>query len=100
MAGNMSDFLETSLINHVFRTSSYSKPSTLALALLTSAPTDSSTGSTIVEVTNAGSYARVALNPLDTNWAATSSGNGTTSNSNAITFPTATADWSGPITHF
>ena len=96
---NMSDYLETQLINHVFRTSSYTKPSTLAIALCTSAPTDSDTGSlTGKEVSNAGSYARVALNPLDANWAATSGGNGTTSNVSTITFPTATADW-GTVTH-
>jgi len=95
----MSDYLEIELIKHIFRTGTFSKPSVLAIALCTAAPSDSSTGATITEVsaTNTG-YARVSANPADGTWAETSGTNGVTSNSSAITFSAATGDW-GTITH-
>lgn len=93
----MSDYLEVQLINHVWRTASYTKPTTLAICLCTAAPVDSDSGSTITEVANSGSYARVTLNPLDANWAATTT-TGTTSNSSTITFPQASGPW-GVVTH-
>ena len=89
----MSNYLETQIIVHIFRTGSFTKPSTLAVALVTIAVTDSDDGSTISEVANANSYARVTLNPSDSNWAATSGGNGQTSNSSVITFPEASGNW-------
>jgi hypothetical protein len=93
----MSDYMEDSLIDHIFRTSSWSKPSVLAIALLTTAAIDGDTGQfstgTGVEVTNANAYARVARNPLDANWDAPAGGNGVTANTAAITFPAATGSW-------
>ena len=93
----MSDYLEDALIGHLFRTTDYTSPSVMAIALLTAAADDDDTGqfslSTGTEVTNAGAYARQDRPPLDANWAAPSSGNGQTSNVAAITFPTATASW-------
>ena len=91
----MSDYLEGKLIDHIFRTGSFTKPTTLAVGLFTAAPSDSGGGT---EVTG-GSYARATLNPLDANWAAPSAGNGVTSNLAAITFPTPTGNW-GTVTHF
>lgn len=93
----MSDYLEQTLLGHLFRTATFAKPTVVAVALCTAGPTDSNTGATITEVPNSGSYARVTLNPLDTNWAAVGVG-GLTSNSSAITFPTATGSW-GTVTH-
>jgi hypothetical protein len=84
-----SDYLEGQLINHVFRTASFTKPTGLYVALFTVTPSDSGGGT---EVTG-GSYARVNLAPADANWTAPSSGNGQTSNLAAVTFPTPTADW-------
>jgi hypothetical protein len=92
MAG-MSDYLEGEILNHIFRTSSFVKPSTIAIALVTSPIVDSDTGSTIAEVANSNGYARVVLNPSDSNWAAPVAGDGVTSNSIAITFPQATGSW-------
>lgn len=93
----MSDFLEDELIKHIFRTGSFTKPTVLAFALLTTAADDDDSGiftaSTGVEVTNAGAYARVARNPLDANWTATSGGDGQTDNAAAITYTQATASW-------
>ena len=73
------------------------------VALFTAAPTDSTAGT---EATG-GSYARVTVACTLANWAGTqgagtsvaSSGTGgTTSNNNAVTFPTPTANW-GIVTH-
>lgn len=91
----MSDYLEDSLVTHIFRTSSWSKPTVLALALLTTAADDDDTGtfstSTGVEVPNANAYTRIARNPADANWAA--SVDGMTENVAAITFVQATGSW-------
>jgi hypothetical protein len=78
----MSNFLETSLINAVLRNTSYTSPTTTYLALYTSDPTDADTGT---EVTG-GSYVRQAIT-----FGAPS--NGTSTNSAAVEFPQATADW-------
>ena len=95
----MSNYLESNLIQHLFRTATFAKPTVIAIALCSAAPDDTATGAlTSLELGNSGSYARQTLNPLDANWANVSAGNGTTSNSSAITFPTATADW-GTVTH-
>ena len=93
----MSDYLEGQLIAHIFRTSTFSKPSALAIALLTTGAADSDsavfTTGTGVEVTNAGAYARVARNPADANWSAPSTGDGQTDNVAAVTFTQATGSW-------
>lgn len=91
---NMSDYLEVEIRKHIFRTGSFTKPTVLAVALFTAAPSDSGGGT---EVTG-GSYARVDVPPLDANWSGASATSGLTDNVSAITFPTATADW-GTITH-
>jgi hypothetical protein len=91
----MSDYLENNLILHIFRTGSWTKPTVLAVALFTAAPSDSGGGTEV----SGGSYARVDRPPLDANWAAPAAGNGLTDNVAAITFPTPTANW-GVVTHF
>jgi hypothetical protein len=100
----MSDYAENKLIDHMFRGVSFTAPAALYIGLYTAAPTDAGGGTEV----SGGAYARVALAPSTTNWAATngattttnpSSGTGgTTSNNSAITFPTATASW-GTVTH-
>lgn len=97
MANSASDYLEGKIIDHIFRTSSFTKPTVLAVALFSAAPSDSG-GGTEVSTSSTG-YARQSLNPLDANWAAPSSGNGVTSNVSAINFGTATGNW-GTITHW
>jgi hypothetical protein len=90
----MTNYLEAQLINHVFRTSSYSKPGALAIALSTSAALDDSvTGASMSEVANSNNYSRVLVSPGDANWAAPVGNNGTTSNVSAITFPQASGSW-------
>jgi len=95
----MSDYLEGQIRAHIFRTATFTKPTVLAIALCSSAPTDASTGATLPELADAGGYARQALNPLDTNWSAASATDGLTDNVSAITFPAVTVAWVA-ITHF
>lgn len=94
----MSDFLETEIRKHIFRTGSYTKPTVLRVALATGATTDAQTGATITEVTNANAYARTGPDPLDANWTGASATDGLTDNAAAITFPTATGSW-GTVSH-
>lgn len=98
-----SDYLENKLADHIFRDQAFAKPTTLYVALLTAAPSDSGGGT---EVTG-GSYARVLCGPSLAAWLGThgtavgvSSGTGgAVSNAAAITFPAPTANW-GTVTHF
>ena len=75
------DYLETKLLAHTFSATAYTSPTTVYVALYTVAPTDSTTGT---EVTG-GDYVRKAA-------ASTTTGNEAT-NSAAIEYPTATADY-------
>ncbi len=96
MAFNMSDYLESGLINHLFRTSSFTKPTTLAIALCSGTISESMTGATIPELPFSNAYTRQTLNPLDANWATPTqvNGSGNTSNSSAITWSAASpAAW-------
>jgi hypothetical protein len=96
---SMSDYLEVELRKHIFRTGSFTKPTVLAVALCTAAPSDSSTGSTITEPNSGHGYARQTLNPGDGNWSAPNSTGGVTANQAALTFgPVTTSDWP-QITH-
>jgi len=98
-----SDYLENKLIDHIFRTATFAKPTGLFVGLLTAAPSDAGGGTEVA----GGSYARAGLAPLDTNWKATQGGvsgasagtGGLTSNAVAITYPAPTANW-GTVTHF
>lgn len=94
----MSDYLEVEIRKHIFRTGSFTKPTTLRVALATAATTDAQTGATITEVANSNSYARTGPDPLDANWTGASSTDGLTDNAAAITFPTATGSW-GTVSH-
>jgi hypothetical protein len=103
-AAQASDYLENKLIDHLFRSGTFAKPTALWVALFTGAPSDAPGSGT--EVTG-GAYTRVNLAPSDTNWRATqggttgaSSGNsGMTANAVVISFPAPTANW-GTVSHF
>ncbi len=89
MAG-FTDFLEHALLDHLFSDAAYAPPATLWVALSTTTPAEAGTGFT---EPSSGSYARVATTAAD--WAAaTGTAPSTKSNTAAITFPTATGDWS------
>lgn len=88
-----SNYLENELLDHLFNKGAYTAP-TIYVALLTSAPSDTDTGSTITEASYTG-YARKSTAAGDWNVAAS----GTTDNGNAITFAACTGG-SSTVTHF
>lgn len=91
MAG-FSEFLQQSLLDHVLKTTPYSVPANIYVALYTAAPSDTGGGT---EVTG-GSYARKVHNTWNAGTAASPS---VADNNGVITFATATASW-GTVTHF
>jgi hypothetical protein len=99
MANNISDYLESKVLNFLFRTdSTFTKPGTIYIALCPTTPTDASTGTTIVEPVGNG-YTRIALNPSDANWTAVAAA-GETHNASVIQFPTCTTSAWGQINGF
>ena len=46
----ISDYLEKKLLNFLFRSGTFDKPSNISLALLNEVPKDNDTGSTVAEV--------------------------------------------------
>lgn len=80
MAG-FSNYLETKVLEHVFGGSAYTAPGTLYVALFTAAPSDTGGGTEV----SGGAYARQTA-------AFTVSGD-TGSNTSAIEYATATADY-------
>lgn len=83
----MSNYLENAVINAVLRNTSYTSPATVYVGLFTSDPTDAGSGTEV----SGGSYARVAVT-----FGAPS--NGVTTNSVAVEFAQATANW-GIVSH-
>lgn len=95
----LSDYLEPKLLDHIYNEVTYTPPTTIYVALYTSDPTDADTGTEV----SGGSYARVLVNENGggaPEWAlAVIDGIGyKVTNSDDITFPTATAAW-GVVTH-
>lgn len=74
----LSNYLENKLIDLLFRTGTYSVPTTLYVALCTSTPTDAQTGSTIPEVSG-GNYVRQSIATGPTTWYSTQGNTSTTS---------------------
>jgi hypothetical protein len=83
---SFSNYLETKILDHVFGGTAYTAPATLYVALYTAAPDDTGGGTEV----SGGGYARQTI-------AFTTSGD-TTSNTAAVEFPTATANY-GTVTH-
>jgi hypothetical protein len=83
----MSNYLENALLDHVLGSKSYTKPSSLYVALYTANPTDNDTAT---EVSGSG-YARQKVT-------FGTASNGSISNSADITFPVATGSW-GIVSH-
>lgn len=80
---------EDLVINWLLTTGTATRPTSWTVGLFT-AVADAEAG-TVTEVTG-GSYARTAVS-------FTAASGGSTSNSADVQFPTATADWSGTVTH-
>lgn len=94
----LSQTYQTNILTHSFLTASWTKPTTLAVALVTSAVTNTQTGATVTECSNANGYVRQAVNPSNSNWSiSTVSGYIVATNVNAITFPVATGSGWGTV---
>jgi hypothetical protein len=91
MAGSFNDYLENKLLDHVVGKTSFTMPSTVYVALFTTAVNDAGGGT---ECTG-GSYARKLTAGSD--WVAAAAG--ASSNATVITFVTPTGSW-GTATHF
>lgn len=84
----MSNYLETALVNGTLRNTQYTVPATVYLALYSTDPTDADAGVEIAQ----GNYARQSVvfdAPTD----------GVTQNTADISFPVATVDYLGNVTH-
>lgn len=82
------DYLEAALMNHLFRGTPYTAPANIYVGLFTTNTSDSGGGTEV----SGGGYARVQVASNTSNWSAPGTA-GQSSNVNAITFPTATANW-------
>lgn len=82
-----SDDLEAKIINHFFRNTSQTSPTTVYLALYTAAPSDAGGGTEV----SGGSYARQSI-------AFAAPSGGVSSNSALVSFTASGASW-GTITH-
>lgn len=94
----MTNFAETGVLNHLFRSPTLPKPATIAVALTRALGNDSQTGATIDEVPNSNGYTRVDLGaPADSKFTIPvqdGAGSGWIENTSVITFPAcSTADW-------
>lgn len=85
-----SDYTESQVLNHLFGSTTFTKPANRYLALFTAAPSDAGGGT---EVTG-GSYARI----LAGNFTISGTSPTLATNGSALEFATATANW-GTITH-
>jgi hypothetical protein len=110
-SAQMTDFMRNTLIDHVFRGTQWSKPTSLQILLYTANPTHTGTDGTRVNTTGCLSGGRIGLFPTSGNWYSTcgqttvglstgvTAGGGTTGNATAIVFGTPTANW-GTVTGF
>jgi hypothetical protein len=103
----VSDYLENKILDYIFRSQTFTQPTTLSVALCTSAPTDASTGATIVEASYTG-YARAAANASYSGWKGSnaevtnipSAGTAAqTKNAGILTFGTAPSSGPTVVTH-
>lgn len=90
-----SDYLEIQIGTHLLRTSSWTKPSAIYVALFTTVPNDA--GASGVEVSGTG-YARVQHGPSDATWSVPTT-SGAFSNIGVIQFGAPTTSW-GTVTGF
>jgi hypothetical protein len=92
-----SDYLESALLNHTFRTTAFTQPTNVYVSLHTADPTDAGTGTEV----SGGSYARVEVSRANASWSAPANNGGAQeiTNAAAVTFPSPTANW-GTVTHF
>jgi hypothetical protein len=94
--GSLSSFMQDELLDHLFKTGSYTAPTNIYVALCTGTPDAADTGSTFPgEITGTGALARIKCNT----WDAATGDPGATENSQTVSFAQATGDM-GTVTHF
>src|ERR1051325_4951084 len=100
MSGSLSNYAAKKLVEELLGGVAYTSAGHCYLALATTLPDDTTTGSTIVE-TDYTSYARTEIgtgnNQTDAFNAATGTTTATVTNKNAVTFPAATGASTNPI---
>ncbi|HEY3320886.1 MAG TPA: hypothetical protein VGP72_10515 [Planctomycetota bacterium] len=87
-------YLDNALLDHVLGGGDYSRPATVYVALYTSSPGPGGGGTEC----SGFSYARASVTNDGTNWDAASSGS--KQNNADISFPTASGEGWGDVTHF
>jgi hypothetical protein len=96
-------YLSRAVLGHVFRTSTYSKPTNVYISLHGADPTDANLTSTELAI-GTGGYARATVSVADAQWTApaTSGTDEVITNANTISYGTATENWNGgdAVTHF
>jgi hypothetical protein len=99
-SGSKSFYLSKNMIEHYLGGLTAASPANLYLALATTLPDDTTTGTTMVS-TDYASYARTQIGTANNQTDAWNAATGTTTavvtNKNAITFPTATGASTNPI---
>lgn len=102
--GNMSQYLQSGVLENLFGGNNWPRSNKLWVALASGTLISSMTGGLgSNEVPNAGAYARQELDPSDANWKVGGgivyvNGSGSAANQSAITFPQASAAWAGQVT--
>lgn len=91
VTNGISTYLANKLLDHLLKVTSYTPPTTIALANFTSSPGDLGTGN---EVANANDYSRTVL----TSWSPANATTGLITNTAIIQTPTASGGW-GIVTH-
>jgi hypothetical protein len=84
----MSDYLENEILDHILRNAAYTPASTVYIGLSTGSFADGNSGTEL----SGSAYARQSI-------AFDAASSGTTDNTSAIDFPTATGSW-GAVSHW
>ena len=93
--GSFSDYAEKKVIDHVFKTASYTAATNLYIALSKSTLADTVTGTSLPGEVSGGGYVRKKCNT----WDASSATGGDTKNTQVETFATSTKAW-GTVVSF
>ena len=94
--GSMQNYLKQKLNSHLLRSTAYTRPSALYLALFTTKPDKDGANGTEVPAPRRTAYGRVACGPLDANWSDPDA-NGKSLNLVDFVFDTPTLDWGTPV---
>lgn len=103
MPGSMSDFLEVACLNSSLRGVAFPVPTNVFISLHTANPTDANVTSTEVTTAIWPGYVRqnaAGGGAIATGWAVPTSGAGSTSNAQIITFPAQGSATPVTVTHF